>query len=209
MLHWWWWWWWWWLLLRRHCAVRRGRRNRRRCSHHRLLAPSFFAAATAGFTSISKQTPLPLSSGQSLGDLGVRPAQGGHVGGIWRAWQPAGFQPSSHAQLLAAPHTWAASFNWRNCGCCALWVHAVRVVRAIWRPAGRAHVVDGQCGVAGQCGAAVIGRRGGFGRAGKHSPGKIPEKCRVGVAVNSLPPALSRVKKLRLEHLKGGGGRQA
>ena len=118
---------WWWLLLRRHCAVRRGRRNRRRCSHHRLLAPSFFAAATAGFTSISKQTPLPLSSGQSLGDLGVRPAQGGHVGGIWRAWQPAGFQPSSHAQLLAAPHTWAASFNWRNCGCCALWVHAVRV----------------------------------------------------------------------------------
>ena len=95
------------------------------------------------------------------------------MGGIWRAWQPAGFQPSSHAQLLAAPHTWAASFNWRNCGCCALWVHAVRVVRAIWRPAGRAHVVDGQCGVAGQCGAAVIGRRGGFGRAGKHSPGKI------------------------------------
>ena len=44
--------------------------------------------------------------------------------------------------------------------------------------AGRAHVVDGQCGVAGQCGAAVIGRRGGFGRAGKHSPGKIREKCR-------------------------------
>ena len=202
---------WWWLLLRRHCAVRRGRRNRRRCSHHRLLAPSFFAAATAGFTSISKQTPLPLLPwGQSLGDLGsVRPAQGGHVGGIWRAWQPAGFQPSSHAQLLAAPHTWAASFNWRNCGCCALWVHAVRVVRAIWRPAGRAHVVDGQCGVAGQCGAAVIGRRGGFGRAGKHSPGKIRQIFRAGVAVNSLPPALSVVKKLRLEHLKGGGGRQA
>ena len=188
---------WWWLLLRRHCAVRRGRRNRRRCSHHRLLAPSFFAAATAGFTSISKQTPLPLS---------VRPAQGGHVGGIWRAWQPAGFQPSSHAQLLAAPHTWAASFNWRNCGCCALWVHAVR---AIWRPAGRAHVVDGQCGVAGQCGAAVIGRRGGFGRAGKHSPGKIRQIFRAGVAVNSLPPASGRCKKLRLEHLKGGGGRQA
>ena len=40
----------------------------------------------------------------------------------------------------------------------------------------RAHVVDGQCGVAGQCGAAVIGRREGFGRAGKHSPGKSREK---------------------------------
>ena len=205
MLHWWWWWWWWWLLLRRHCAVRRGRRNRRRCSHHRLLAPSFFAAATAGFTSISKQTPLPLSSGQSLGDLGVRPAQGGHVGGIWRAWQPAGFQPSSHAQLLAAPHTWAASFNWRNCGCCALWVHAVRVVRAIWRPAGRAHVVDGQCGVAGQCGAAVIGRRGGFGRAGKHSPGKIHFffRGRRDVRV-PLAHRLDSILAL-LDGLKGGG----
>ena len=38
--------------------------------------------------------------------------------------------------------------------------------------AGRAQTVHWQCGVMGQCGAAVIGRRAGIGRAGGHSPVK-------------------------------------
>ena len=43
----------------------------------------------------------------------------------------------------------------------------------------------------------------------QHSPGKFPEKCCAGVAVNCIAPAFGRLKKLCLEHLKEGGGHQA
>ena len=75
----------------------------------------------------------------------------------------------------------------------------------MWVHAGRAHVVDGQCGVAGQCGAAVIGRRGGFGRAGKHSPGKIHFFFRGRLDVR-VPLAHRLDSNLgHLDSLKGGG----
>ena len=71
--------------------------------------------------------------------------------------------------------------------------------------AGRAHVVDGQCEVARQCGAAVIGRREGIGRAGKHSPGKMREKCRGRRDVRvPLAHRLDSILAL-LDDLKGGG----
>ena len=89
-----------------------------------------------------------------------------------RAHTPSCLLPPIRGQPLSTGATVAAV----PCGCmpCACGAGHVEA-------ASRAHVVDGQCGVAGQCGAAVIGRRGGFGRAGKHPPGQIPgilQKCR-------------------------------
>ena len=158
----------------------------------------------AGGYTVGGRSPPPPGR-YSVGPLGVTPLADAGKGG-----------QHACAACAAGLHMHVVHVRiWRGGGVCAAVRRAANdstgTVQCAWAcdvrgcDAGRAQTVHWQCGVVGQCGAAVIGRRGGFGRAGKHSPGKIREKCRGRCAARVPLAHRSHSILALLDVLKGGG----